>query len=172
MTSSNGKFSTHVTGPLWGESFTRASDAEPCCFLWSAPEQTAEKTIEPRSWDAIALIMTSLQCDNKTTTNKTIKNSVHISWDIYWVGVPCSYTHAYYGFHCLHKSLLQFQNHWCTPMHMVVPSNLFACILWPRGLYKLQEQPNTWSADIHKALAEVQTCHPFRSIRLQNAKHQ
>ena len=43
MTSSNGTVS-RVTGPLWGEStghrwipITKASDAELCCFLWSAP---------------------------------------------------------------------------------------------------------------------------------------
>ena len=58
-----------VTSPLWGEStghwwilHTKASDAELRRFLWSAPEQTAEQTIEtPVIWDAMALIMTSLQ---------------------------------------------------------------------------------------------------------------
>ena len=53
---------------LWGEStghrwipLTKASDAEFWCFLWPAPEQTVEQTIEtPVIWDAIALIMTSL----------------------------------------------------------------------------------------------------------------
>ena len=58
----------HVTGHLCGE-FTgrrwiplpKANDAGLWCFLWSAPEQTVEKTIEtPMIWDAIALIMTSL----------------------------------------------------------------------------------------------------------------
>ena len=40
---------------------TKASDAELWCFLWSAPEQTVEQTMEtPVIWDAIALIMTSL----------------------------------------------------------------------------------------------------------------
>ena len=65
MTSSNGSM-FHVTGPLWGEStghrwipLTKASDAELWCFLWSAPEQTFEKTVEtPVIWDAIALSMT------------------------------------------------------------------------------------------------------------------
>ena len=28
------------------ESFTKTSDAEPWCFLWSAPEETAKQTIE------------------------------------------------------------------------------------------------------------------------------
>ena len=54
-----------VTGPLWGEStghrwinLTKASDAKLWCFLPSAPEQTAEHTIEtPVIWDAIAPIM-------------------------------------------------------------------------------------------------------------------
>ena len=67
MTSSNGNI-FRVTGPLWGEStghrwipLTRGSDAGLWCFLWSAPEQTAEQTIETLViWDAIALIMTSL----------------------------------------------------------------------------------------------------------------
>ena len=67
MTSSNGNI-FRVTGPLWGEStgdrwitLKTASDAELWCFLWSAPEQTTEQTIEtPEIWDAITLIMTSL----------------------------------------------------------------------------------------------------------------
>ena len=41
---------------------TKASDAELWCLLWSAPKQTVEQTIEtPVIWDAIALILTSLQ---------------------------------------------------------------------------------------------------------------
>ena len=67
MTSSTGNIFL-VTGPLWGESIghgwiplTKASDAELWYFLWSAPEQTVEQTIEmPVFWDAIALIITSL----------------------------------------------------------------------------------------------------------------
>ena len=54
-----------VTGPLWGESTGRrwiplpkAGDAELWCFLWPAPEQTVEQTIETLViWDTIALIM-------------------------------------------------------------------------------------------------------------------
>ena len=57
-----------VTGHLWGEStghpwipLTKASDTERWRFLWFAPEQTVEQTIEaPLIWDAITLIMTSL----------------------------------------------------------------------------------------------------------------
>ena len=52
MTSSNGNI-FRVTGPLCGEFW---------CFLWSAPEQKVEQTVETLMiWDAIALIMTSLQ---------------------------------------------------------------------------------------------------------------
>ena len=66
MTSSNGNI-FRVTGLLWGEStghrwipLTKASDAELWYFLWSATEQTVEKTIETLVvWDTIALIMTS-----------------------------------------------------------------------------------------------------------------
>ena len=54
------------TGHLWGEStgdrwIPSTSDAELWCFLWFAPEQTAEESIEtPVIWDAIVLIMTLL----------------------------------------------------------------------------------------------------------------
>ena len=66
--SSNGNI-FHVTGRLWGDltdhrwiPITKANDAELWCFLWSAPEQTVEQTIETLViWDAIALIMMSLQ---------------------------------------------------------------------------------------------------------------
>ena len=67
MTSSNGSI-FRITGPLWGEStghipLTKASDAELWCFLTSTPEQTVEHTLEtPVTWNAFALIKTSLQC--------------------------------------------------------------------------------------------------------------
>ena len=49
-----------VTGHLWIP-LTKASDEEHWSFVWSAPEQTVEQTIEkPVIWDAIAIIMTSL----------------------------------------------------------------------------------------------------------------
>ena len=65
-----------VTAPLWGESpshrwipLTGASDAELWRFLfcffcfWPSPQQTVKQTMEtPVIWDAIALIMMSLQC--------------------------------------------------------------------------------------------------------------
>ena len=44
-----------------GIPLTKASDTKLWCFLWSAPEQTVEQTIEmPVIWDAIMLIMMSL----------------------------------------------------------------------------------------------------------------
>ena len=67
MTSSNENI-FRFTGPLCVE-FTRhrwiilkkASDVELWYFLWSAPEQMVEQTIEaPVIWVAIALITTSL----------------------------------------------------------------------------------------------------------------
>ena len=69
-TSSNGNI-FRITGSLCGEftthrwiPLTNANDAEIWCLLWSAPEQTAEQTIEtPMRWDAIALIMAALQWD-------------------------------------------------------------------------------------------------------------
>ena len=59
-----------VTGPLCGEftghrwiPLTKASYAELRCFLWYAPEQTVEQTIEtPMIWDTIAPIRASLRC--------------------------------------------------------------------------------------------------------------
>ena len=57
-----------VTDPLCGEftghrwiPLTKAGDAGLWCFLWSAPEQTVELTIDTLViWDANAPIMTSL----------------------------------------------------------------------------------------------------------------
>ena len=53
------------TGPLWGETtghqwipLTKASDAELWCFLRSAPEETAEQTMETTViWDAIMTLL-------------------------------------------------------------------------------------------------------------------
>ena len=67
MTSSNGNI-FRVSGPLWGEfschpwiHLTKACDAELWCFLFSAPEQTVEQTIEMLViWVAIAPFMTPL----------------------------------------------------------------------------------------------------------------
>ena len=51
-----------VNPPVTGESrLTKAGDAELLYFLWSAPEQTVDQTIEtPVIWDAIVLNITSL----------------------------------------------------------------------------------------------------------------
>ena len=68
---------------------TKASDAELWCFLWAAPQQTVEWTIEtPVICHAIALIMTSLRwnCHVRFCTAETrhitflcIKNTDNIS---------------------------------------------------------------------------------------------
>ena len=60
--------SFHVTGPLWGAPtshqwiiFTKASDMETWCFLWSVLEQMVGHPIEmPVIWDTITLIITSV----------------------------------------------------------------------------------------------------------------
>ena len=67
MTSSNGNI-LRAAGLLCGEFTghrwiprTKASDAKLWCFLWSAPEPTAEQTMDTLVfWDATALAMTSL----------------------------------------------------------------------------------------------------------------
>ena len=52
------------TGHQWIP-LAKASDAELWYFLWSAPEPTVEQTMEkPVIWDAIALIMTSLEWEH------------------------------------------------------------------------------------------------------------
>ena len=72
MTSSDGNM-FHVAGPLCGEftgdrwiPHTKANDMELWCFLWSAPEQTIEYTIQMLViWDAITLIMTVTENSNR-----------------------------------------------------------------------------------------------------------
>ena len=69
MTASNGSIFC-ITGPFRGEStghqwipLTKANDVKLWCFPWSAPGQRAEQTIKTLViWDAIALIMMSLEC--------------------------------------------------------------------------------------------------------------
>ena len=64
MTSSNGNI-FRLTSPLCGEitghrwiPLTKASDTKLRCFLWSAPEPTAEQTMEtPVIWDGTEWIM-------------------------------------------------------------------------------------------------------------------
>ena len=67
MKSSNGNIFC-ITSPLWAEfsghrwiPLIKASDTELWYFLWSAPEQMVEQTIEMMViWDTIMSIMTSL----------------------------------------------------------------------------------------------------------------
>ena len=67
MTSSNGNifrvigpFAMGTTGHRWIP-LTKATDADLRCFLWSAPEQMVEQTIEMLViWDAMTLVMTPL----------------------------------------------------------------------------------------------------------------
>ena len=55
-------FVREITGHRW-IILTKASDAELWWVFLSVPEQTTEQTIETLViWDAIAVIMTSLQC--------------------------------------------------------------------------------------------------------------
>ena len=82
VTSSNGNI-FRVTGPLWGESnghqgipLTKASNAERWCFLWCAPQQTAEETIEMLVIsDAMAIIITSV-----TVMYLDVKHVVRLIW--------------------------------------------------------------------------------------------
>ena len=67
MTALNGNI-FGVTGHMWSEStghqlipHTKSSDGELWCFLWPAPEQTVEQTIEVLvNWDSIVFMMSSL----------------------------------------------------------------------------------------------------------------
>ena len=60
MTSLNGN-NFRVTGSLWEDPLTKASNAELSGFLWFAPEEKGEQTFEtPVIWDAIVLTMMSL----------------------------------------------------------------------------------------------------------------
>ena len=86
MTSSNENV-FRLTGLLRGEStghqcipLAKASNAELWYLLRSAPEQTAQQTIEtPVIWDSIALIMTSLKCLRYFTSHYST-NQPCISW--------------------------------------------------------------------------------------------
>ena len=89
MTSSNG-YIYRVTGPLWGEStghrripLTRPVPRSFDVFFISAPEQTVEQTSEmPVIWDAIALIMRSLQCyEENPTADSPQKGSMMLICD-------------------------------------------------------------------------------------------
>ena len=86
MTSSNGNI-FRVSGPLCGEfighqwiPLTKASDAELWCFLWSAPEQMFEWTIETLvSWDVIAPSIASLWWSHGTELrNHWVRQYIHV----------------------------------------------------------------------------------------------
>ena len=63
MTLSNGNI-FRVNGPLCEGNLTKASDAEPWCFLWPAPKQTVEYSMKVSViWDTTALNMASQKCD-------------------------------------------------------------------------------------------------------------
>ena len=97
MTSSNGNI-FRVTGLLCWEFTghrwiprTKASDAELWCFHWSAPKQTVEQIMEtPGIWDAIALIMTSLQCDTTSPVsgvlveNPSLQSHIRLEHADWW----------------------------------------------------------------------------------------
>ena len=120
VTSSNGDIFC-VTGPLRGE-FTgnrwiplpKASDAEPWCFLRSAPKQTVEQTTETLViWDAIALIMASLQwwLELLLTTRRLY------SWKLLWWQIRSTVKEMNdieSG-----KSRWQHQTHW--PLYVLYP---------------------------------------------------
>ena len=109
MTSSNGNI-FRVIGPLWGEStghrwipLTKASDAELWCFLWSAPEQTIERTTDtPLIRDATALIMTSLQLfihHRRIITAMLLK----INWTIMKTNIKLAEHFIWYSQHFEHS---------------------------------------------------------------------
>ena len=85
VTSSNGNISALLAlcagnSPVTGEFLSQnASDAELWCFLWSAPERTAELTIETVIWDAIALIITSCHCNEKCSKMHEIWATVRLA---------------------------------------------------------------------------------------------
>ena len=86
MTPSNGNI-FRVTGPLCGESigyqwipFTKASDAELWCFLWSAPEQTVEKIIGGlRRRQAYYSVAVMNQLNTKHRVH-ILRSTLYVSW--------------------------------------------------------------------------------------------
>ena len=78
MTSWNGNI-FHVTGPSWGETtshqgipLTKAGDAELWCFLWCAPKQASEQTLDvPAHCDVIVMLKSGATEKNKAQTSVT-----------------------------------------------------------------------------------------------------
>ena len=88
ITSSNGSI-FHITDPLcgkftdhWWTPLTRASDAELWCFLWSAPEQSIEKTTEPL-WFEMTSSSLCHHCNDLTTWQGTriVVPAMAARWD-------------------------------------------------------------------------------------------
>ena len=78
MTSSNGNI-FRVTSPLWGEftghrwiPLTKASDAEPSCFLWSAPKKRLSKPSRRRWFETPSR---SLWCHCNVPIQKSVGSS-------------------------------------------------------------------------------------------------
>ena len=60
--------------------FTKASDTELWCVLWSTPEQMVEQTMElPMILDAMTLIATSLQCHSYPSPSNETAYSLSVS---------------------------------------------------------------------------------------------
>ena len=138
--SSNGNIFC-VTGPLWGEypghrwnSLKKARDAELWCFLWSAPEQTPEQTVETLViWDAIALIIMTLLQWNKTKR------------------APC----AYFLKRTVHES--RTQRHW---LQQPIGFNMFLIVWTWNGLkhvYKMNWLTKTTPAILTLLIESVKT---------------
>ena len=93
MTPSNGNI-IRVPGPLWGEStgdrripLRKASDTMVKCFLWSAPEQTVEQTIETQViWDTIALtVMMQNSKDGEPSAGTMLIANCHVFHKLFLV---------------------------------------------------------------------------------------
>ena len=89
------------------DSLTKASDSELWYFLWSAPGQTVEQTIEtPVMWHAIALIKMSLKCQTEHFNPSEactchIRYVRQVKWATYaaniiWLSGPGSVAWQYY----------------------------------------------------------------------------
>ena len=77
-------FVRETTGHRWIP-LIKIRDAERWCSLWSTPEQTVEHTIDtPVIWDAIALIMTSLQWLDRYLFGKPLPETILTYWQLHF----------------------------------------------------------------------------------------
>ena len=86
MTLSNGTFSALLDLCEGNPPFTKTSDAELWCFLWSAHEETVEQPIETLViCDAIAIIMTSIWWVNTAKQIRVVifRNVFPRSWTLF-----------------------------------------------------------------------------------------